>query len=39
MAVDESRAEPAGAYLMDNKELLKQFGYTEESEISADEHK
>lgn len=33
--VDECRAELVGAYLMDDKELLALFGYTDESEITA----
>ena len=35
--VDECRAELVGAYLMDDRELLELFGYSEESEISADD--
>lgn len=35
--VDECRAELVGAYLMDNKELLAIFGYTNSSEIKADD--
>ncbi|KAF2972683.1 hypothetical protein GQX73_g857 [Xylaria multiplex] len=35
--VDECRAELVGAYLMDDLELLKLFGFTETSEIRADD--
>ncbi|KAI1123465.1 peptidase family M49-domain-containing protein [Nemania abortiva] len=35
--VDECRAELVGAYLMDDPELLKLFGFTEASEIRADD--
>lgn len=37
--VDECRAELVGAYLMDNLELLKLFGYTDKSEITTDNSK
>ncbi len=37
--VDECRAELVGAYLMDDPELLKLFGFTETSEIRADDCK
>lgn len=35
--VDECRAELVGAYLMDDQELLSLFGFTSESEISAED--
>ncbi|KAI0813655.1 peptidase family M49-domain-containing protein [Xylaria sp. FL0064] len=35
--VDECRAELVGAYLMDDPELLKLFGFTENSDIRADD--
>ncbi|KAH7304979.1 peptidase family M49-domain-containing protein [Stachybotrys elegans] len=35
--VDECRAELVGAYLMDDKELLELFGFTEETEMKASE--
>jgi len=35
--VDECRCELVGAYLMDDKELLAMFGFTDESEITADD--
>ncbi|TGJ79176.1 hypothetical protein E0Z10_g9592 [Xylaria hypoxylon] len=35
--VDECRAELVGAYLMDDPELLKLFGFTETSDIQADD--
>ncbi|KPM44896.1 Dipeptidyl peptidase 3 [Neonectria ditissima] len=35
--VDECRAELVGAYLMDDLELLEMFGFTETSEICADD--
>jgi len=35
--VDECRAELVGAYLMDDKELLSLFGFTDTSEITADD--
>ncbi|OAX82521.1 hypothetical protein ACJ72_03131 [Emergomyces africanus] len=35
--VDECRAELVGAYLMDDKELLELFGYTDQSDITADD--
>lgn len=35
--VDECRAELVGAYLMDDPELLALFGFTESSEISAED--
>ncbi|KAI1351962.1 peptidase family M49-domain-containing protein [Xylaria sp. FL0043] len=35
--VDECRAELVGAYLMDDLELLKSFGFTESSDIRADD--
>lgn len=35
--VDECRAELVGAYLMDDKELLDMFGFTESSDIRADD--
>jgi dipeptidyl-peptidase III len=35
--VDECRAELVGAYLMDDKELLELFGFTDTTEITADD--
>jgi dipeptidyl-peptidase-3 len=35
--VDECRCELVGAYLMDDKELLAMFGFTDDSEITAEE--
>ncbi|KAG8627622.1 hypothetical protein KVT40_005105 [Elsinoe batatas] len=35
--VDECRAELVGAYLMDDKELLALFGYTDDTSITADD--
>lgn len=35
--VDECRAELVGAYLMDDKELLSLFGFTDNSNITADD--
>ncbi|KAF2228173.1 peptidase family M49-domain-containing protein [Elsinoe ampelina] len=35
--VDECRAELVGAYLMDDKELLALFGYTDDTNITADD--
>jgi dipeptidyl-peptidase III len=35
--VDECRAELVGAYLMDDKELLALFGFTDSSEITAED--
>ncbi|RFU25600.1 hypothetical protein B7463_g10739, partial [Scytalidium lignicola] len=35
--VDECRAELVGAYLMDDKELLALIGFTDKSEVSADD--
>ena len=35
--VDECRAELVGAYLMDDVELLRLFGYDESSEITAED--
>lgn len=35
--VDECRAELVGAYLMDNKELLELFGYTEKTDVTAED--
>jgi dipeptidyl-peptidase-3 len=35
--VDECRAELVGAYLMDDKELLELFGYTDETDITAED--
>ena len=37
--VDERRAELVGAYLMSDKELLEMFGFTDDSEITADDRK
>lgn len=37
--LDECRAECVGSYLMLDKELLALFGYTDESEITADDRK
>ena len=37
--VDECRAELVGAYLMDDKELLRLFGYDDRSEITAEDRK
>lgn len=37
--VDECRAELVGAYLMDDPELLELFGFTETSDIRADDCK
>lgn len=37
--VDECRAELVGAYLMSDKELLKMFGFTNDSDITADNRK
>ena len=37
--VDECRAELVGAYLMDNPELLEMFGFTEASDICAEDCK
>lgn len=37
--VDECRAELVGAYLMDDPALLELFGFTETSEIQADDRK
>lgn len=36
-SVDECRAESVGAYLMTDKELLAIFGFTDETEITADD--
>jgi dipeptidyl-peptidase-3 len=35
--VDEGRCELVGAYLMDDKELLAMFGFTDETEITAED--
>ena len=35
--VDECRAELVGAYLMDDPELLEMFGFTEASDIRAED--
>lgn len=37
--VDECRAELVGAYFMDDKELLALFGFTDSSEVTADDRK
>lgn len=37
--VDECRAELVGAYLMSDKELLEMFGFTDDSESTADDSK
>lgn len=37
--VDECRAELVGAYLMDDAELLAMFGFTADSEITAQDRK
>jgi dipeptidyl-peptidase III len=37
--VDECRAELVGAYLMDDKELLRLFGHDDRSEIAAEDRK
>lgn len=37
--VDECRAELVGAYLMDDKEMLALFGYTDDTEITAEDRK
>ena len=37
--VDECRAELVGAYFMSDTELLEMFGFTDDSEITADDRK